>query len=559
MRRFTLLAVLILLFCAACGQSTPESIRDSGISVVVATQPIGTCNEQASIHGSNQFPPDSVRAKIRVYKEDGSVAREVISTASDLLPTGELLIEQVPVGSDLRLQLVACDASGGVIWGGMTRGISLSEFKKVTADLFLTRRGRFNCTGSNRVVQNIPIGQPKPPSNLAFHTATQLDDGTVLFTGGVRALDKGVNGLTTDRAALYYPNRGIFEHLKSTLVSGRAFHRAVPFVINDRQVVLLIGGTKTALFDPINSDAPWGSKELPSASLEAYDIATKSFVAVNGVDIPVRLHAGITTSADRKLLIVAGGLDANNKATDDLFVWAGNSLLKAKLRTKRVGAAVVRLANGNFLIWGGNVDGDQTKIAELFNPNNTNTELVPIASASKPPVTAFSTVLAKGDRLVVIGGHDVSATNKKVIQRTAQGLAYLIDYDQNAKSALMTEVTLDDTAKGLVERVYHSAAWVNENQLLLVGGHKGTTFSSGTSLDTMTLVTVESSKLTISTMKDASNTEVKFPNTVVGGSSIVLDDSTVLFLGGMVNLTSDQVYDIAHIWAFPISDPTDCN
>ncbi|MCA9522367.1 MAG: hypothetical protein KC609_15405 [Myxococcales bacterium] len=558
MRRFTLLAVSLVAFCAACGNAPTLTGEEPGITVTLATQPLGTCNEQASIHGSNQFPPDSIKAKIRVFKEDDSVAREVTSTASDLLPTGELLIEQVPVGTDLRLQLVACDANGSVIWGGMTRGIALGEFKKVTTEIFLTRRGRFNCTGSNRIVQNIPIGQPKPPANLAFHSATTLDDGTVLLVGGIRMLDKGVNGLTTDRASLYHPNRGVFEPLKSTLTSSRAFHKAVPFIINDRQVVLLIGGTKTALFDPINSDAPWGSKEAPTVVLEAYDIATKSFVPVFGVDIPVRLHAAVATSADRKLLVVAGGLNESNKATDDLYVWSGDSLLKTKLLTKRVGAAVVRLANGNFLIYGGNVDGDPSHIAELFNPNNVTTELVPVQGTPAPVVTAFSAVLNKVDRLFVLGGHEVSATNKRVIQRTAAGLAYIIDYDQNSKKALMVPLTLDDTAKSLVERVYHTATWVGD-QILVTGGHKGATFSSGTSLDTMVLLSFPNNDIAVTPLTDSSNTEVKFPSTVVGASAVALPDGTVLFVGGMVNLTQDQVFDIAHIWAFPISDPANCD
>ena len=68
------------------------------------------------------------------------------------------------------------------------------------------------------------------------HTATLLDDGTVLITGGKTTINVNT---TLDSAEVYDPTTRLFSPLASTMISVRRDHTAT--LLNDNRV-LIIGG-----------------------------------------------------------------------------------------------------------------------------------------------------------------------------------------------------------------------------------------------------------------------------------------------------------------------------
>lgn len=555
------LALLLLCALTGCMSSASEQNANPPMTLRIATQFLGSCNEQASTHGDNQFPPGVERLKIVVYDGTTAVLTKTF-TKSNQAKTGEIVVEKVPSGKSLRVEVHGCASTGTrVTWSGAIDKVQVSQFGKVAPELFITKRDSFNCTGSQATDNGIPLGKSTLPKSVAFHTATTLPNGLVLIAGGSTTFNNadGVHE-STDVAALYHPNAGVFEHLSAKLVSKRAYHRAVNFKINGEEVVLLIGGLGKATVTNVNSEFPvtpsGSASEFQVTPIEVFHLASKSFVALNGVDIPWRLYPAVATSADLSTLIVAGGANVANVATDDLFIWSGGTVVHSKMRTRRVGHSIVRLSNGAFLIWGGNVDGVKENFGELLLPGaQTTTRLTLLGSSSIPDPHALHSFTLVNGRYVVVGGNTITSAGR--VSRASASVSYVLDFNESSNSVTATALTPSSAA--LAQRSFHTAVAVGKN-LFIAGGQTHFTFGDVPPV-VIGKVFVDGNTLTFDKLITiADGATVSLPSTSIGLASAPFTDGSVGFFGGLISRESkDQLLDITYVWSPPISEPTSCD
>jgi hypothetical protein len=187
--------------------------------------------------------------------------------------------------------------NGKVLLTGGLDGIGITA----TAELYDPATGKFEVTKDNANSQTVMN------SARAFHTATLLQDGTVLITGGY-------NGGYLNTAELYDPQSGKFIPVEP-MNSARSNHAAVML---SNGTVLITGGVDA---DTVLTGG------LDSA--EIYDFKTKLFAKTrNNMTAHRSMHAAInlyddTTGSNDKIAIIGGyGFEtvicneSNSKATD---------------------------------------------------------------------------------------------------------------------------------------------------------------------------------------------------------------------------------------------------
>lgn len=164
------------------------------------------------------------------------------------------------------------------------------------------------------------------------HTATLLNDGRVLITGGI----KGPGA--TSSAEIYYPAKGRFEPTGSMLVS-REDHEAVKL---KNGKVLILGGQG---LPPHYYPAP----------AEIFDPQTNQFEIVPGAHFLAYDFTATLLEDGRVLLVEGSAPEAANTETDiSIYDPKTNQISAfAKLNVPRRNHFAVRLNDGNVLVIGG--------------------------------------------------------------------------------------------------------------------------------------------------------------------------------------------------------------
>jgi hypothetical protein len=288
-------------------------------------------------------------------------------------------------------------ANGKVlITGGFGPGTSQPPLLS-SAELYDPQSRSFTATGS------MSVGRIR-------HTATLLNDGRVLITGGIDS--HGGGGAATNSAELYDPSTGSFA-LGSSMASERADHTAT---LLDSGKVLIAGGWNGHAADS-SDDPPWDPlfaelfdpatgkfeytgnmsttrirhcairlvdgkvlvlggvpsvqnihSQLPDPQYaEIYDPADGAFASAGNFTISrARYSATLLTNG---LVLVAGGAEANVAVTwaELLELPAGALTDTGGLTTERAGHTATRLNDGRVLVTGGTDEsGNALASAELY-------------------------------------------------------------------------------------------------------------------------------------------------------------------------------------------------
>jgi hypothetical protein len=299
-------------------------------------------------------------------------------TSGTFAPTGSMTTPRVSATATLI-------ADGKVlITGGYGPGVSMLP-KLNSAELYDPQAGSFAVTGS------MAIGRIKP-------TATLLDDGKVLITGGI--VDGGGGGAATASTELYDPATGTFT-LTGSMISARADHTATLLASGN---VLIVGGWNGHRADAAD-DPPWDP-----LFAELFDPTSGSF-AESGTMSTTRIGHSALRLADGKVLVL-GGVPTIQNLHVELLDPAYAELYTPSARTfsavngftlSRTAYSSTVLDSGKVLIAGGNEAGLAISSAELLDPATG------ISTSTGSLITdraGHTATLLKDGRVLVVGGTD---------------------------------------------------------------------------------------------------------------------------------------------------------
>jgi len=239
------------------------------------------------------------------------------------------------------------------------------------------------------------------------HTATLLDDGRVLVTGGFAG--EGRPPLTS--AEVFDPATGAWREV-GPLAVGRGGHAAA--LLGDGRV-LVAGG--------------WIGSGTYTATTELFDPATGRFVP--GPDLPQALDGLAATSLPDGSVLVAGGQVRPGVASDAAVVVHpdGTAREVGPLGTARFKHSLTTLDSGRALVVGGTPDDQRLlRSTEVFDPVTRRFRSGPSLQEGRYKLTGSALALP-GDRVVVAGGGsgvevvDVDADRSRRVPDLGDGTA----------------------------------------------------------------------------------------------------------------------------------------
>ena len=346
-----------------------------------------------------------------------SLAGPLYDHTSTLLPDGTVLVAGGRSGITAPLNTAQVFNATGTSVGSVLTMNSARYGHTATVlanDTVLVAGGHDTTTLQACEIYNVgagtftPIGNMKSPREN--HTATLLPNGKVLLVGG---LDNGAPVVT---AELYDPSSQTFTYTAGNLNTARYDHTAT-LLANGQ--VLIAGGSNGSislasaeLFNPATgaftvvgssmtaarqrhaaallSDGTvglfGGFGAAPLASAETFNPSTNTFTATAGAMTHAR--DGLTaTLMGAGEVIVAGGVDATGSPVQDCEMYnytPRTFALSGLLATARTQHTATILRDGQALIVGGLVSATATASAELINPQDGTTPVLPNATITTP-------------------------------------------------------------------------------------------------------------------------------------------------------------------------------
>ena len=303
--------------------------------------------------------------------------------------------------------------------------------------------------GRNKVLASAELYNPKTNrwtpagtmmSTRLDHTATLLPNGKVLVVGGLDAFFPS-NSLAS--AELYDPITRVWSPA-AFMTIGRARHTAT-LLLDGR--VLVVGGLSVTLRDG-------GMFPNQSVAAEIYDPAVDRW-SRTGPMSQYRLDQTATLLHDGKVL-VAGGQNTASRSAEIYDPKQNRWLTVASMTNGREGHTATLLPNGEVLLIGG--QGPQTDPAypygvipiatsDVYAPGTDRWS--PVARMSDPRIEQTSTLLRNGTVLVV--GNAVPGTSR----------AEVYDPTRNLWSNISDPM----------DRYHHTATQLPDGRVLVVGGY----------------------------------------------------------------------------------------
>ena len=333
-----------------------------------------------------------------------------------LIKNVNTLTKQLGATVCLAFMLTACGGSGGEGGGGTGSPASLEQIgnsdmtsTRITHAATLLGDGTVLITGGEEVTSGTPNNSAEifdsADGNFTAltntlntarggHTATLLEDGTVLITGGYISENN-----PTDTAELYNPADGSFTPLVSTLTSPRFGHTAT--LLADGSV-LITGGDDDAGI---------------TATVELYDPMDESFTALTSALTSARVYHR-ATMLDDGMILITGGADAGRNYLDTAEIFdptdGSFTALPNAMTSIRLLHDATRLGNGTVLITGGRDDGEWFDTAEIYNP--TNGSFTVLTSTMTSIRGGHTSTLLEDGGVLITGGLDENYDVLKTVE-----------------------------------------------------------------------------------------------------------------------------------------------
>jgi len=328
------------------------------------------------------------------------------------------------------------------------------------------------------------------------HSATLLNNGSVLIAGGVSCASAG-SCVYLNSAELYNPGSGTI-----TYTGSLAFARSAPAVLLGNGKVLIAGG--------YSCDTNGNCASLKST--EIYDPSSSSFSSAGNMTSDRYGHT-MTLLASGKVLIVGGETCSSSTScsalnTADLYdPVAGTFTATGSLSAARFNASAAVLSSGQVLIAGGFNGSTYPAIAELYDPVAGSFSTT--GSLNKPRANATANWLeSSGNMILVAGG---STCNSPGCPTAAA------EYYQNGSFYSLGNM--------LVPRFNQTATLLTNGQLFLAGGFDSCA-SSCVSDATSAIYNPQTYSFTTSQALTTGRS---------GHTATLLTDGSVLLIGGINN------------------------
>ncbi|WP_095984970.1 kelch repeat-containing protein [Cystobacter fuscus] len=292
----------------------------------------------------------------------------------------------------------------------------------VSSELYGPSTRTFSVTGSN-------LGSHRG------HTATRLRDGRVLIAGGT-------SSTTRPSAELYVPASGTWQ-ATGRLITSRFNHAAV---LLPSGKVLVAGG-----FDKESGGSPLRSAEL-------YDPATGVWSSTSALAYPRGFHT-MTLLPDGKVLVTGGSLQSDHELESATLVpeaelydpvtetWTS----AGRTRTGHAWHTATRLPDGKVLVVGGvSLTVPLGDAAELYDPATGTWKTT--GSMKSPRRWHTATLLPNGEVMVAGGYHQYT------------GIQYAAERYNPATDTWSATVAMH------VDRYQHTATLLPDGTVLAVGG-----------------------------------------------------------------------------------------
>jgi hypothetical protein len=374
---------------------------------------------------------------------------------------------------------------------------------------------KFRCVGANMI-------HPR-----AFHTATRLPNGQVLFLGGATADATGSSDTPTGHllfitgaAEIYDPSDGTFKAVAESAQSAtpspvpRAFHQA--FYLGDNGSggppynVLLIGGVTSIdgtsdnpVLGPTNSGVggprlvPFDtSRPVPSplpaigaaAEMVSYDPTTLTVTRMPVTGLAAAAFLAGTPLSDAMGnadgFLVAGGvtygdpLESTTPVPLSVEVQRGSEQMPrtTDLTAGRIGPGLAQLNDDSALLWGGGLTGGAAQAEIITGLNAANMPTSSSLALPSVPVTQFNTatlVDAMNAKVLVTGGFQVDTAGNAAQPPDAVQSVQLITVDIAGRTVTNAGVPfggtfVSDASTCSNSARYRPAGW--ESAITLPGG-----------------------------------------------------------------------------------------
>lgn len=519
------LALTVVLAIAGCSNDRPAlRLRRLQIPAVGADQRCGNPATEAT----TELPAQTYTLRLSFLRGSGQGASELTVGRYDLIcdaiaPRGgtarELLLPQAEIargGVVLRVEAFDGDDQQ-LVYSGQTR----LEGDADEVSVYLQRVGSQSCF----------YGQRRP---RAFHTATLLPNGQVLLLGGLTGSSTSsavIDGgqLYADDSVEVFDPADLSVHLTvaTTRLPPRAFHRALLLTsprAGPYRLLLLGGLTGPSGSAPVAhllldlAKDPFLINPEASATAAATGILTY-FPAASGQDArfeytelpapPAGFFPELVLSGDGATLLVVGGATAFTATggaeagfaalpgPQQAQWWtlpaptaAANSLPELKrsvtLSPLRAGHAAARLPEGNVIVIGGAMDGDDAtaeKSVAAIAPLGGGFDAAPLAGAALGAAWQTLTEIGLTDEerqqgknpraLLWAGGFTLEARGETDAPR------WRAAHTPSEKPLQLLRVVQDklessgaiDPQGGVVSSGYQSAVRLHDGSVLLSGGN----------------------------------------------------------------------------------------
>ncbi|MGB8682727.1 MAG: hypothetical protein WCD12_07585 [Candidatus Binatus sp.] len=192
----------------------------------------------------------------------------------------------------------------------------------------------------------------------ALHTATLLENGTVLIAGGIANIPRDA----IDSSEIFDPARGVF--LPSGTMT-RARQQAVAVRLSDGRVLIASGfgrGDDPFFLGHPIIDGGWGGYD-PLDTAEIYNPMSRTFSSIGSTGFAHLIHSA-TLLDDGKVLLIDDDSAKLFDPAKGTFVPAGKPVVR------RYSHAAAKLRDGRVLIACDGANEEERKSAEIYDPRS---------------------------------------------------------------------------------------------------------------------------------------------------------------------------------------------